>query len=87
MSALRPPDDEPIRVAAPRDTRPRPAPRKGVVDATDAGLTAIAICVICVVALGFLGSLFGVPIAGAVMGGVAGAPAGFLAAYVRYRKL
>ncbi|WP_155891772.1 hypothetical protein [Conexibacter woesei] len=56
-------------------------------DATDAGLTALAVFVILTVAFGFLGSLFDAPIASAAIGGVLGVPAGFAAAYVRYKKL
>jgi hypothetical protein len=86
MSALRPPDDEPVRVAAPRAARAGRAPRRGVEDNSGAGLTGVAIFAIVVAALGFLGNFVGAPIAGAIVGVVVGVPASFIAMYARWGR-
>jgi hypothetical protein len=86
MPGLRPPDDEPIRVAAPRP-KPRQPPKRRTVDATGAGLTLIVIVALCAALGDYAGRQVGAAISGAIIGGFAGLLAGFTAIYLRYRDL
>jgi uncharacterized protein YcfJ len=86
VSGLRPPDDEPIRVAAPRP-KPRRPPKRRAVDATGAGLTLIVIIVLGGALGDYAGRHAGAAISGAILGGFAGLLAGFAAIYLRYRDL
>jgi hypothetical protein len=87
MSGLRPPDDEPIRVAAPRPNKHRRPPRRRTVDATGAGLTLIVVIALCAVLGAYVGRQVGAATSGAIIGGFAGLLAGFAAIYARYREL
>jgi hypothetical protein len=87
VPGLRPPDEERIPVAAPRPPRHEHPRRSGVVDASGAGLIALVITA-AFAALGeWLGSLIGIPIAGALILGFTGLLVGFAGIYWRYREL
>jgi hypothetical protein len=87
VAGIRQPDEDCIPVAAPRPPRAPHTPRRGVEDATGAGLIIIVI-IAAFAALGWrLGAWTGLPAAGMILGGFAGLIAGFAAVYWRYKKL
>ena len=88
MPGHRPPDDERIPVAAPRPPRRGHTPRRGVVDATGAGLIVIVITAAFATLGAWLGGLVGlVQVAGALPLGLVGLLAGVAAVVWRYRSL
>jgi hypothetical protein len=88
VAGIRQPDDERIPVAAPRPPRRGHKPRRGVVDASGAGLMVIVITG-AFAALGWwLAGLVGLaPLAGAFPFGFVGLVAGVSAVIWRYRSL
>lgn len=87
MPGIRQPDEERIPVGAPRPPREERPRRRGVVDASGAGLVALVIAAGFTALGAWLGGLIGIPFAGALVFGFIGVIAGFSAIYLRYRRL
>jgi bifunctional ADP-heptose synthase (sugar kinase/adenylyltransferase) len=88
VPGLRPPDDERIPVAAPRPPQRDYRPRRGVQDATGAGLTIIVVGAAFAALGAWLSGKLGLaPLAGAILLGFAGVVLGFVAVFVRFRSL
>jgi hypothetical protein len=88
VPGLRPPDDERIPVAAPRPPLHGHTPRRGVVDATGAGMIVIVVTAAFAALGAWAGGFVGlVPVAGGVMLGFVGLLAGVSAVVWRYRSL
>jgi hypothetical protein len=87
-SSLRPPDDDPIRVGAPRPShRAKRAARKRV-DPTDAGLIPLVLAAL--IAAGgavVAGKLADAAVSGAIAGGAVGLVLGSVAMYKKYTDL
>jgi hypothetical protein len=87
VPGIRQPDEDRIPVAAPRPPRVSRTPRRGVVDATGAGLI-LAVIVAAFAELGWrLGGLIGIRWPGVLVGGFIGLLLGLWAIYWRYRSL
>lgn len=88
MSGLRPPDDDPIRVGAPRPSRRAERPARRRVDPTDAGLVPLALATLLAAGGAFAANgLVGAGVSGAIVGGAIGLVLGFLAIYRKYLDL
>jgi bifunctional ADP-heptose synthase (sugar kinase/adenylyltransferase) len=88
VPGLRPPDDERVPVAAPRPPRRGHVPRRGVVDATGAGMMVIVITAAFAALGAWAGGFIGlVPVAGGIVLGFVGVLAGVSAVAWRYRSL
>lgn len=88
MPGLRPPDDERVPVAAPRPPRRGQTPRRGVVDATGAGMIVIVVAGAFAALGAWAGGFVGlVPVAGGLVLGFVGLLAGTSAVVWRYRSL
>jgi hypothetical protein len=85
---LRPPDDDPVRVGAPRPSSRVDRPKRRRVDPTDAGLIPLVFAAL-LAAGGALGAdkVAEAPVSGAIVGGVVGLVLGFAATYKRYSDL
>lgn len=85
---MRPQEPEHIPVARPRvNERYRSREVGGRLDASGAGLTAIVIAAIFVVAGTWTGDKLDAAVAGGLVGGLIGLVAGFAAIYARYSAL
>lgn len=88
MPGLRPPDDEPIRVGAPRPSRREERPATKRVDPTDAGLLPLVLAALFAAGGAWVADkLAGAAVSGAIVGGVFGLVLGFVAMYKKYTDL
>jgi hypothetical protein len=88
VPGLRPPDDDPIRVGAPRPSRRAERPARRRVDPTDAGLVPLVLAALLAAGGAFVANkLVGAGVSGAIVGGVVGLLLGFVAIYQRYSDL
>jgi hypothetical protein len=88
VPGLRPPEDEPIRVGAPRPSNRAERPVRRRVDPTDAGLVPLVLAALFAAGGALLASqLAGAGVSGAIVGGMVGLFLGFFAIYQRYTDL
>jgi phosphate/sulfate permease len=88
VPGLRPPDDDPVRVGAPRPLSRAERPARRQVDPTDAGLVPLVLAALLAAGGAFAANkLFGAGVSGAIVGGVVGLGLGFVAIYKKYSDL
>jgi hypothetical protein len=88
VPGLRPPDEEPIRVGAPRPSHREERPARRRVDPTDAGLLPLVLAALFAAGGAFVADkLAGAGVSGAIVGGVVGLVLGFVAMYEKYTDL
>lgn len=88
MSGLRPPDDDSIRVGAPRPSSHTERPARRRVDPTDAGLVPLVLAALLAAGGAFAANkLAGAGVSGAIVGGAVGLFLGLLAMYKKYSDL
>jgi hypothetical protein len=88
VPGLRPPDDDPIRVGAPRPSSRADRPARRRVDPTDAGLVPLVLAALLAAGGAFSANkLLGAGVSGAIVGGAVGLVLGLLAMYKKYRDL
>lgn len=88
MPGLRPPDDDPIRVGAPRPSSRAERPARRRVDPTDAGLVPLVLAALFAGGGAFTANkLVGAGVSGAIVCGLIGLFLGLVAMYNKYNDL